>query len=99
LNLRPLGYEPSELPSCSTPRRLRKHMGDGPSTANRGAADPHPRSAAPRSAHPVADDFGVPATFGLTVAFGVTFVVGLAELDVDGAGVAADADTRACSAS
>src|SRR5699024_11736999 len=23
LNLRPLGYEPSELPSCSTPRRLR----------------------------------------------------------------------------
>ena len=24
LNLRPLGYEPSELPSCSTPRRLYK---------------------------------------------------------------------------
>ena len=22
MNLRPLGYEPSELPSCSTPRRL-----------------------------------------------------------------------------
>jgi hypothetical protein len=22
LNLRPLGYEPSELPNCSTPRRL-----------------------------------------------------------------------------
>jgi hypothetical protein len=22
LNLRPLGYEPSELPNCSTPRRV-----------------------------------------------------------------------------
>jgi hypothetical protein len=25
LNLRPLGYEPSELPNCSTPRRLVHH--------------------------------------------------------------------------
>ena len=32
MNLRPLGYEPSELPSCSTPRRLlhcRWHLGLG----------------------------------------------------------------------
>jgi hypothetical protein len=26
LNLRPLGYEPSELPSCSTPRRLQSQL-------------------------------------------------------------------------
>ena len=32
MNLRPLGYEPSELPSCSTPRRYAPHYmtDDGP---------------------------------------------------------------------
>jgi hypothetical protein len=27
LNLRPLGYEPSELPNCSTPRRCALTLG------------------------------------------------------------------------
>lgn len=30
LNQRPLGYEPSELPSCSTPRRLLAHRNTEP---------------------------------------------------------------------
>ena len=27
MNLRPLGYEPNELPDCSTPRRLENMLG------------------------------------------------------------------------
>ena len=27
LNLRPSGYEPDELPGCSTPRQVRDHAG------------------------------------------------------------------------
>ena len=29
MNLRPSGYEPDELPSCSTPRLIRKDKGMG----------------------------------------------------------------------
>ena len=35
MNLRPLGYEPSELPSCSTPRRLCHVTHRRPTAANR----------------------------------------------------------------
>ena len=35
MNLRPLGYEPSELPNCSTPRRLRQVTGLRTAGANR----------------------------------------------------------------
>ena len=31
LNLRPLGYEPNELPDCSTPRRGKEIYSTGPS--------------------------------------------------------------------
>ena len=34
MNLRPLGYEPSELPSCSTPRRDTNSTSAPPAPAN-----------------------------------------------------------------
>ena len=42
LNLRPLGYEPNELPDCSTPRRAAKDLTSfqKPSTLNQGRLMP-----------------------------------------------------------
>ena len=36
MNLRPLGYEPSELPSCSTPRRCTQGYGTTTDDPNQG---------------------------------------------------------------
>src|SRR5690625_7719557 len=51
LNLRPLGYEPNELPNCSTPRRcvfIVARIGDRPQIGGPGRACGRPDSTAPR---------------------------------------------------
>ena len=63
MNLRPLGYEPSELPSCSTPRRLCNTMRPDGGEANRYA-----------SGHPVAVDVVLGAAVPLGAAVAVDVV-------------------------
>ena len=39
LNLRPLGYEPNELPDCSTPRQRKEIFAQGKSEVNAARVD------------------------------------------------------------
>src|SRR4051812_24973931 len=64
LNLRPLGYEPNELPDCSTPQ----NHASAPETPGQPCAHPAHNSASPASYNEDVPRFLAPAVVALTVA-------------------------------